>query len=249
MIRTLFSVLAVFLLFTSCKQTLFPALSRNSPELDLEELNFEYLTIKSKIDFQQTHGSQEVTSIFRIRKDSVIWFNLSGALGVQGMRGILTKDSAKILNRVDKEYWIYDYQELSNQFNFSIDYDLIQAMILGNMPKKKRDQDLTKMQNGNFLIRQEFGSFIIDNKVDGESNKLVEVNVREKDTDNSLTLLYKNFMQVETQSLPFSSFVSLVHTNEFGSLETRLNIEHSKVESSLKPLRFPFSIPSKYARK
>ena len=64
-----------------------------------------------------------------------------------------------------------------------------------------------------------------------------------------MTLLYGDFQQVDEQFFPFSSFVSLIHNNEFGELETKVDIKHSKVEFSDKELKFPFTIPNKYAKK
>ena len=71
--------------------------------LKIQQLDFNYLNIKSKIELREQHKSTNVTAIVRIKKDSLIWFNLSGALGVQGMRGVVTQDSVYIINRVAKE--------------------------------------------------------------------------------------------------------------------------------------------------
>jgi hypothetical protein len=79
--------------------------------------------------------------------------------------------------------------------------------------------------------------------------KLVEIQVTEIETDNALKLLYKDFREVDKQAFPFSAFVSLIHFNEFGQLETQMNIEHARVETPDKPLKFPFSIPDRYERK
>ena len=79
--------------------------------------------------------------------------------------------------------------------------------------------------------------------------KLTEIQVTEKETDNALKLLYKDFRTINKQAFPFAIFISLIHFNEFGQLETQMTIEHSKVETPEKPLKFPFSIPDRYERK
>jgi len=81
--------------------------------LDIQQLDFDYLNIKSKIELKETHKTTNVTAIIRIKKDSLIWFNLSGALGVQGMRGLVTQDSVFIINRVAKEYSIFNFSFIS----------------------------------------------------------------------------------------------------------------------------------------
>jgi len=243
-----FVVLSIsIILLQSCSKNLSVfSKSYSADDLKIEELTFDYLTIKSKIQFKEPHKTTKATALIRMKKDSIIWFNLSGALGVQGVRGIITKDSVKIINRVEKKYYQYDFNAVSNEFKFPIDFNLIQSMIVGDMPKPIGDNNSIKKSNGQYIIKQNIENIKIANYVNQMSMKLEEVSVTEKETDNSLKLLYKDFKDVNGQGLPFSIFISLIHHNEFGEIETQLNIDHIKAEASDKPLRFPFSIPKKY---
>jgi hypothetical protein len=217
--------------------------------LDIQQLNFDYLSIKSKIELREPHKLTKFTALVRIKKDSIIWFNLSGALGVQGMRGIVTKDSVFMINRVAKEYSIYTFADVNNEFNFPVDFALLQSMIVGNMPKPNEPDQSVKHEGKKYIVKQSINEILIDNYIDDSNMKLVEVEVTEKKTDNSLKLLYKDFREINSQAFPFSAFISLIHHNEFGQLETQMTIEHSKVEAPEKELKFPFNIPNKYARK
>ena len=113
----IFTVVAIPLL-TSCgtKVAMFSK-TYDRASLDIQQLKFDYLTIKSKIELQEPHKITKFTALVRIKKDSIIWFNLSGALGVQGMRGIITKDSVYIINRVAKEYSIFSFADVDKEFN------------------------------------------------------------------------------------------------------------------------------------
>ena len=250
--RRLFSNTLLLILFTgfllgSCgKKTTIFSRTDDRENLNIQELEFDYISIKSKIEFQETHKKTNASALVRIKKDSIIWFNLTGALGVQGLRGIITRDSVKIINRVEKSYKEYSVEELVNEFNFPVDFELIQSMIIGNMPKPREADDFVKVQSGRFVVRQNLGNIMIDNYIDRDVMKLIEVNVIEKTTENSLKLFYKDFNSVEEQAFPFSSFISLIHHNEFGELETSLTIEHTKVELSDEALKFPFTVPKKY---
>ena len=245
----IFSIIAIPLL-TSCgtKVAMFTK-TYDRAELNIQQLQFDYLSIKSKIVLHEPHKTTKATALLRIKKDSIIWFNLTGALGVQGMRGIATKDSVYIINRVAKEYSIFSFAEVGEEFNFPIDFSLLQSMIVGNMPKANEpDQSITHEGN-KFIVKQSINNIVIDNYIDDSNMKLIEVEVTEKKTENSLKLLYKDFREINNQAFPFSAFISLIHFNEFGQLETQMDIEHSRVESPEKKLKFPFSIPSKYERK
>ena len=244
------SALLFSVVFYSCSNKM--AVSRSSikrAELEINEVEFDYMSIKSKIKFQEVSNSKNATALIRLKKDSILWFNFSGTLGVQGLRGIMTRDSIKMISRVDKEYWIMSFEDLSREFNFTIDFFIIQAMVLGEMPKGMQEDETISKERDRFVIHQTFGDIYIDNYISASTRKVTEVNILETATKNSMTLLYGDFHEINEQFFPFSSYVSLIHNNEFGELETQVNIDHNKVQFSDKDLKFPFSIPNKYVRR
>ena len=216
--------------------------------MNVQRLDFEYLSIKSKVELTQPNKVTKVTALIRMKQDSLIWFNLSGALGVQGMRGIITQDSVFIINRVENEYATYSFADISREFNFPIDFSIIQSMIIGDMPKPDEDKQIVKRGNKKYILRQRVDNILIDNYIDETKMKLVELQVRERETENELKLMYKDFRVLNNQAFPYSAFASLIHTNEFGQLETQMTIEHSRVEVPEKELKFPFNIPNKYVQ-
>ena len=251
LLNNLLVVLIVTPAFFSCskKVTGTSSTTYTREEIEIEEINFQYLSMKSKIEFEEAGNKKNATALIRIKKDSVIWFNLSGTLGVQGLRGMLTRDSIKMINRVDKEYYIMDYKQLSKEFNFNIDFQLLQAMILGEMPKGKQEGETITKEGNSYIIHQGFGDIYIDNYISATTKKVNEVQVFEINTENSLKLLYGDFRQIEDHLFPYSSFISLIHTNEFGELETRVTIKHNKIHFSDKELKFPYAVPKKYVKK
>lgn len=245
----LFSIPVLIAVFSCSKKisgiTLDPDISK---DFYINEFKFDYFTLKSKINLIDDGKKQDATVLFRIKKDSIIWFNISGSLGIQGMRGILTKDSVKILNRVGKEYSEYDYNELSRLFKFNLSYDLIEAIIVGNPPRKIEAIDEAKLVKDQFWITQKENQYNILSKVNSATRRLQEVTVTEDSTGNKLNLEYKNFQMIEQQVFPFSCNISLIYETNNGIIVTKLNIIHNKVEIPDKPLKYPFNIPNKYER-
>jgi len=214
----------------------------------INEFQFDYFILKSKINLVDDGKKQNATVLFRIKKDSIIWFNISGSLGIQGVRGILTKDSVKILNRVEKEYSEYDYNELSKLFKFNLSYDLIEAIIVGNPPRMIEAINEAKLVKDQFWITQKENQYNILSKVNSATRRLQEVTVTEDSTGNKLELKYNNFQLIEQQVFPFSCNISLFYETNKGIIVTNLDIIHNKVEISDKSLKFPFNIPNKYVR-
>lgn len=245
----LFSIPALIALFSCSKKisgiTVDPDISK---DFYINEFKFDYFTLKSKINLVDDGNKQNATVLFRIKKDSIIWFNISGSLGLQGMRGILTKDSVKILNRVGKEYSEYDYNELSRMFKFNLSYDLIEAIIVGNPPRKIEAIDEAKLVKDQFWITQKENQYNIISKVNSATRRLQEVTVTEDSTGNKLDLKYNDFQMIEQQVFPLTCNISLFYETNKGTIVTNLNIMHNKVEIPDKPLKYPFNIPNKYER-
>jgi len=242
-------IIALISIGCSPKVATTSSITLTREEIKIDQVDFEYLSIKSKIEFVEAGNKKNATAVIRLKKDSILWFNLSGTLGVQGLRGLLTEDSILIVNRVEKEYYTMTYKELSQEFNFDIDYSLIQAMILGEMPVSEQEGETITQEGNRYIIHQGIDDKYVDNYINTTTRKVTEVQILETDTENSLKLLYGDFRDVSGHLFPFSNLVLLLHTNEFGELETKVTINHSKVRFSDKALNFPYSVPKKYVKK
>ena len=67
-----------------------------------------------------------------MRKDSIIWFSISATIGIQIMKGIITKDQVQILDLFNKKYYKYSIAELGNKFGGDIGLRELQNLIIGN---------------------------------------------------------------------------------------------------------------------
>jgi outer membrane lipoprotein-sorting protein len=60
----------------------------------------KFMAIYKSGDKKQTFSGQ-----FRIRKDSVIWLGIYATMNIEVFRILITPDSIKMLNRLDKSYF------------------------------------------------------------------------------------------------------------------------------------------------
>ncbi len=240
-------ILAIFV--TSCKKELSGVDTKKGKSLAIAPLDFEYLNTKSKIRFQNNDKSISLTATIRIKKDSIIWLSLSPALGIEAVRGIITKDSVKIMNRLEREYLTHDFVSLSKKFNFDINFNLIQAMLLGDMPIPYNSADQVEKQNGNFVIHQEKENLIVDNFIAANKMKAERIQLSESTSENTLTLLYDNFQSLSSLLIPYSNQIILNYKEGTKMQTTRIDIDHGKAEIADSSLKFPFNIPQKYDQK
>jgi hypothetical protein len=240
------------LFFLACSKkvvtTTTPTIGTPRPVLNIEEIDFDYFQGKARMILRDESKEREVKANIRIRKDSVIWMTFS-VIGVQGGKALIDKDSITIVSTVDKEYFVFEYPELSKRFNFEINYDVVQSAMLGNLLMDRQDADEVEQLSSSFLLKQHAGTVDVMNYVNAASMKVEKVELKENDTNNSLVIDYSNFQPVGNKVFPYNGHITLLYKAITGLLNTTIIFEYSKAEVGDKELKFPFNIPKKYVRR
>ena len=221
-------------------------LDRN--RLDIQQADFEYFSGKAKINYKDDELDIKARANIRIRKDSVIWISFS-AVGIQGARCLINKDSITIMNLVKKEYYVFNYDSLTKQFNFEVNYDAIQAATFGNLIKPRDKSDVVEREEGLYILKQNSRNVSIDNFVNPKTMKIERVEMTEDSTKNTAVIRYYDFQMVEKTAFPYSAILSIFYKEGIKTLNTVIEMEYSKAELEDKELKFPFNIPKKYERK
>ena len=211
------------------------------------EIDFKYLNIKSKVDFSAGGEVQSFPVNIHIKKDSIIW--LSIVVGLEGARGIITKDSVIFLDRLHRTYYKYDFASLSKQFNFNINYDLVQSILIGNMPIKKRETDEVLKQESVFVIKQKEGFVQIENVIAEANLKLQKVNASDETGDSKMGIDYANFLIISELIFPQEIRAKIDAKKDGKLLQTSINLQHNKIEVLDQSPGFAFSIPKSYVPK
>jgi hypothetical protein len=217
---------------------------------NVAEVDFKYLTAKSKFSIKSQDQSTENANMnLRVRKDSLIWFSVQ-KLGIEAARGIATRDSIVVMDKVHNEYSVFDYASLSRQFNFDLNFDLLQALIVGNLPLPKRPAQKVKNERDYLLLRQSEGKVMVENYIGEQDRKLKKLMVTEQPTKNTLRLDYADFQKLNDFLFPYTSLVTLDYQSKTDGqfYQKLLQIRHNKVELVDKNPGFPFTIPASYKR-
>lgn len=88
---------------------------------------FENLTLKFSADMYVGEEKQEFSGIMRMQKDTAIWISLR-SFNIEGVRVLITKDSVKFINRLEKTYYEGDFNFLTSRFEMDMDYNMIEAI-------------------------------------------------------------------------------------------------------------------------
>lgn len=126
----LFIVLfALLLTASSCasrKKTVAPA----PPQ------SFEWLTANMAIQAEVNGQSfNDLSGQLRMRKDSIVWLNVTATMGVEVLRAKISNDSIWILNRLEKTYLAEHVDSLDQQIGplFGLRLPFAQFVLLDNI--------------------------------------------------------------------------------------------------------------------
>lgn len=240
--------LSAVLVLASCHHKLILTVPPPPKSIDLQEIDFDYLHGKARLVFRDNSKQQEVKAHIRIRKDSVIWMTLT-VIGVQGGKALVNKDSITVVSNLEKEYYVSDYTELSKRFNFSIDYKVVQAALLGNpiLPRRQEDEVLEDSFFNKLIQHQ--GTVTIQSLINKTTKKIEHVDLTESTTGNSVKINYSDFQPLDNKLFPYKGTIDIVYKNASGIVNNTILFEYSKAEVGTKELRFPFNIPKRYDRR
>lgn len=211
------------------------------------EIDFKFLKIRSKIDYSSGSESQSFPVTAHIEKDNKIW--LSIAVGLEVARGLITQDSIIFLDRLHRSYYKYDFATLSRQFNFNLNYDLVQSILIGNMPIKKREGDEITKQESSFIIRQKENTIQIENYI-GEANlKLHTLFASDTIGTSKMQIDYSNFLAINNFLFPQAIIAKIDAQKDDKTNQTLINLQHNRIEFLEESPGFLFSIPKGYSPK
>jgi hypothetical protein len=236
------------LLLQSCSKRTSPRLPAAQRNIAIEEIDFEYFHGKARINIRDDKKEKDVKANIRIRKDSVIWMDIS-VVGVSGARALINQDSITIRSNVDKEYFVFEFKELSKRFNFEINYQIVQSALLGNLLYDKRPEDVVRTDGSFTVLEQNVNKANIKNYINTASSKLERIELKETDANNSLVVNYSNFQAVGSKVFPYNGVIQILYKTVAGVINNTITFEYSRAEVGDRELRFPFNIPRKYERR
>jgi len=214
-------------------------------------VDFDNLDAKIRLKYQDKDNKSNAKVRLRIRKDSLIWASITGTAGVEGFRALIRQDSVLAIDRLNKEYIREDFAALQELLKFPLDYTMLQALILGNMPLPDYDESQLRKEATGIKIRQTKGNIQIDNFIEPKTNKLQKLELLDLKGGQELRITYQSYQKVQRFNFPENTQTLIEYRNpETGeTAKIEVNLEYQKLELNKEGMRYPFGIPSKYTPK
>jgi hypothetical protein len=209
-------------------------------------INYRTFSAKLKVNYEGSDGkAYEFTAFLRILKDSVIWVRGDAILGIEAFRALITRDSVKILDKLDKTITFRSVNYLQEVSKVPLDFKTLQDLLIGNpiyldsniVYYREEEAGISLVSVGDL-----FKNYLTLNKYDYtlRHTKLDDVDeMRSRTCD----VTYRDYEPRDT--IRFSTYrkISLAE-------KSKLDIEISFKQFNFNEvLSFPFPIPKNYKRK
>lgn len=242
----LFTCVIICCIFlTSCNRKIGAVFTKKD-KLEIINPDFKYLTSKAKFRFDDKGKKVTATANFRISKDSIIWISISG-FGIEAARVFIDTSHVRVLDRLNKKYYEYTFEELSEEYNFDFTFKMVQSVLLGNLIEPYRNQ-VYKKHDRHYVYNDVQGDYSFQNFIGNGSMKLEKVNVLDMSTNNTISVNYSDFIRVESQIFP-NEISAIIDYASADKANTEINILYSKMEIESSPLKFPYSVSNRYEKK
>lgn len=258
-------IIFLVLFSTSCK------VNRSALKKPLKDHGFDYLYTKmteNQVSFKTLNTKLDITYLeedsktglkgqMRMVDDSLIWVSFSPALGIEAARVLLTKDSVKFINRLNKSYFTGKYTLLDSLLNTTIEYSILQSMLLGNdLTQYDVNKFKASIDGGYYRItikeRRKIRKYIKSGEIESkvlvqniwlypDNFRIRKIELRELGDDTKkLNVYYDEYLEMDGQLFPKTMKIEISAnkniTMEINFSKIRLNIDQN----------YPFNIPSKY---
>lgn len=253
-----FVLFSLSILGSACKSRQF--LSEKKPDVMIvseEELlkqsilskipsaNFDFNFIQAKAKVQANVKGKDYTLSFNIRmqKDQKIWISVNAIGSIEVARILINRDSVRIIDRINNQYLVKDFEFLSGMLNTNVDYSMIQNLMIGNAPNFANAGSLVlKQDEKSYQLSAKQEEVFTNYSFRKEDTKLNAFSLEENaELKRNIQVNYSDYKLVENTNFPF--LINSIASSQKESL--KLNVQYTKVEK-LNSLEFPFNVPKRF---
>jgi hypothetical protein len=183
----------------------------------------------------------------RMRRDSIIWVSVS-LVGIEGVRAVLTRDSVRVLNRMQKEYFAGGYDYLSKLLNVPVSFDQMQALLLGDYLPAPTGTTPTVSTDDAGRQRVQFpqGGVVVERLLQA-TGRVQQLKMTDAASQRNMTVDYTDFKPLEDPANTPFAHASFIQAQQPGGVATAA-ISYNKVNAGRERLAFPFSVPKGFKR-
>lgn len=204
------------------------------------QIQFETLRGKMKIDYSDGDATQGVSVSFRMKKDHAIW--MSAPFGM--VKAYITPDRVSFYNKLENEFFDGDFSYLSNLLGTELDFDKVQNLLLGqalfDLREDKYEMEVTN-EKYQLTPKKSMALFQTLFQIEPKNFKMASQQLAQPLKKRWLRINYTDYQKVDSWVVPNTVLITAMEENT----KNTIDIEYRNIEFD-QPLSFPYKIPRGY---
>lgn len=203
---------------------------------------FKEAAITGKANIKSPDVNLSASYRIHLEKDKQILIRISKFVEI--LKILITQDSIFVQDKFNQNYYACDYSLAKEYLGVEANFEMIQALLLGDYYPIPEDMKLTSPAESNPLkFSGTLDSTMIDYYLDKELKKLVRLGVTNPQLEGQSNAYYEGFEKVNNQDFPMEFRLEVP-----APLDGEVRFNHKRVQVNPTNLNFEFNIPSGYTR-
>lgn len=209
-------------------------------QLNQNIITFNELAIKLKTKINSSEINQSFTTNIRWKKNEKIWLSMS-IIGIEGARVLITKDSIKIMDKINNRYILKPISYISQKALVHLSFSDIESILLGQLfftdtTKAKYVENVT-----NITINADGLRYLTNIVFDKITKNPTYIFITDKQNEQTIEAQYTNYQQQLGKQFPMDRELKMKSDSRF--FEMSAKIQNIEIKQNLE---YPFSINPSY---
>ena len=209
------------------------------------QISYTTFNAKVNVDYKGGDGKNyDVNASLRMYKDSAIWVSANAVFGIEAMRVLITKDSIKLLNKLEKTYTARSIDYLQEVTQLPLDLNTLQNLLIGNVVYLDSNV-VSYSKDANTVSVLSLGRWFKNLITISEPNRSIErIKLDDADISRNRTAVL-SYSDYETKKGPLFATKRNITVAEKSRLDIKLDFKNYDFNEEV---NFPFSVPKNYTR-
>lgn len=204
------------------------------------QIQFNTLRGKMKVDYSDGEAKQGVTVSFRIKKDDAIW--MSAPFGM--VKAYITPKRVSFYNKLENEFFDGDFSYLSNLLGTELDFDKVQNLLLGqalfDLQEAKYDLKVAD-ETYQLTPKKSMALFQTLFQIEPKNFKMASQELSQPLKKRWLRIHYNDYQKIGAWVVPNTVLITAMEEN----VKNTIDIEYRNLEFN-QQISFPYKIPKGY---
>lgn len=204
------------------------------------ELPFTELALKLKTKVTSPELNQSFTTNIRWKKNEKIWMSMS-IIGIEGVRVLITKDSIKIMDKINSRYVLKPLSYISQKALVNLSFSDIQNLLLGQLIFTDSSKAIYTENANNITISANGTRFLTNILFDRATKNPSYLYINDKVYSQTIDVQYSDYQMQLGKPFPMERTLNMKKGMDF--FEMIAKIQNLEVKQNLE---YPFTINPSY---